>query len=319
GVLVAIRTAGMRHLLKGHRSGCVARLVAARAGDLPVLPGERKARPVVIEVGPRSLFPSGGGMALLAGGAERPLVRVLVAVRAPGVADALEDGELSVGVRRELDVALRRVAARAGDALVPAGQRERRLRVIERPLLPGGHGVAVEAAGRPELPAVLVAVAGEAAGGEPEEGPGRVRPSGPERLGVPDELGPVALAAPLGRMSAGQGESGLLVIERGHPSLAPVHELELPAMVLVVARLARLMAGPRMEPLARRDPLFQGCVAVEALRRADAPPGCMALQAVGAPFEGSVRRAQGAGGELRRQRRCGEEEHREEGPHDLHP
>src|SRR6185436_4777293 len=40
GVLVAIRASGVRHLLKGHRSGCVARLVAARAGDLRVLPGE---------------------------------------------------------------------------------------------------------------------------------------------------------------------------------------------------------------------------------------------------------------------------------------
>ena len=228
--------------------------------------------------------------------------------------ETFEDREFPVRVRGER-VAPGRMAARAGDGSVPSRQRKSGLAVIEfRGWPPGIHRVAGEAALADNLPAVLVAMAGEARARQSQESPrgiGAARLQG--RLSALEGR-PVALPAALRRVGAFEGEPGLPVIKSGHSRFSPINELELPPMVLVVAGLALLMAGPGVKPLAGGDPRLERRVAVKATRRGHALARLVALQAVGAPFQPSVRLAQLARRELGRDRKGGQEEEQQRDP-----
>ncbi len=169
---------------------------------------------------------------------------------------------------------------------VAAGQRPRRLRVVEAGgRLPGLLRVAGGAGPAGELAAVLVLVAGGAVGRVAEV-----------RAGL------VALLARQRRVLAGEGLAGLRVIEGLLPRLAPPDELVLDALVLDVAGLAVPVLGAGVQALARCHPLLQRLVAGQALARVHALLGVVAVEAVRAALELRVGPAQGPGRDLGRGR-----------------
>ncbi len=99
-------------------------------------------------------------------------------------------------------------------------------------------------------------------------------------------------------MLALEREPGLAVVEGVAAGLSPVHELGVGPVVLDVARLALLIAGPCVQPLALRDPLRDGGVARETLLGRDAPSGRVTLQAARHALEVPVHARQLTGGDL---------------------
>ena len=99
-------------------------------------------------------------------------------------------------------------------------------------------------------------------------------------------------------MRAREGVAGERVVERRAPRLAPVHELELGALVLDVALPAIAVLRARVQALAGGDPLLQRLVARQALGLRDPLPGVVTVEAARAALELGVRAAQGSGRDL---------------------
>ena len=253
-------------------------------------------------------LPVRGGVARLAGLPEAPLVRVLlVAVEALLERDGLVERLQGRSDRRHLGagVAERRrgrvgVALQAGHLEVLSVELVGGRLVLEGGRLPGDQPVALGAvlARLAELAAVLVHVAGHAGGGGAElAGPALLqhRP----HAGVGDEAGVVALGAVGLGVLALQHVAGLLVVEALLARSAPVHELEVAPLVLVVALLAGPLLGlhPAVEAAVLHQRGVELLVALQAVVLRELLARLVALGAVGQPLQRGVRPGQRAGGE----------------------
>ena len=134
------REVGLMATVAIGRQRCVVVVhVAGRAGHALVGSGQRECGLVVIE---HRAIPGSGGVAGRAGGREAG--RYMIRVSRPG-----EVGLVStVAIGRKGGVVVVDVAGRAGHGLMRAGQRERRLVVIENRAIPGRGRVASRAGGR---------------------------------------------------------------------------------------------------------------------------------------------------------------------------
>jgi hypothetical protein len=162
---------------------------------------------------------------------------------------------------------------------------------------------------------IVVAMAADARGGEPEIRGGKAAVLG-RRLPhgrVHHVLRAVTVTAGRARVAARQVESGGVVVEaRG----VEVHGVKVGAEVVLVALAAVLGTDRGVEALAPRDALGQRLVAVETLGVGDpALPELMAPGAVPHAVEVAVRSDELAGGEqLAVRRRSEGEEHEEREP-----
>ena len=272
------------------------RPVAALAGDGGVGTPQREVRLLVeLTLAGRAVQdqPALHRVAALAILAELVRVRILVALEAARVGDRLHARKRlrargRKGIFHEGRIALLRMAGEALDAGVLPLQREGGAGVVEaRSRLPASFVVAV-AAGGAELPAMLVEVTVRAPGAEAEM---RVAPRvGGEQIAdalVHDQPLLVALCAvDLGVLPV-ERESRALVIEALLPLLAPVDELEVAALVVVMAFVASPIGvgDPAVEALVLRHPIPDLGVAVETALIGELGAGDVALRAVVEPLQ----------------------------------
>src|SRR5205807_9761561 len=105
--------------------------------------------------------------------------------------------------------------------------------------------------------------------------------------GIDDEPVLVAPIALEWRVLAEEREPGAAVVEGGLASLSPVDQVEVPALVLVMALAASPLRGREesVEAAVLGDPLLQLGVAVEAALIRELPAGDVAPGAIGEAFE----------------------------------
>lgn len=147
-------------ICKGQAPAGFARLMAGFALHGLMFAQQRETGFAVVKAGKRAALPARGAVAGLAIVPKAPAVKIFVAIRAAGKRRQLEFQE--AGVVRKAVIRDGRVAFLAGYLEMPAGQGKTGAGVVEfRRRFPLLHFVAIQTL-FPDLPAMLVHVAGEA-------------------------------------------------------------------------------------------------------------------------------------------------------------